>query len=360
MGIILIISSSLVIHRPNCTANVLHSQRALPNPSPRSLAPNKHMTQYILRRLLLAGFLIFMVATLVFLMMQLIPGDVVDAMLTEDMDASPELMEARRRMLGLDQPMHVQYLTWIGGFVRGDWGKSPFTGRPVLPDIRAALPRTLELVFSATIVAWLVGIPMGIFAAINHRNWLDFGTTSLALVGISTPIFVTGTMLILVFSLHLRWLPAVSGGYVSFAENPGRHMQQLILPTLSLGISMAAVLMQMTRAALLEVLRQDYVRTARAKGLSVWAVNWRHALKNALIPVVTVGGMQIGTLLGGTVIIEAIFLWPGVSTILINAVQRRDYPLVQGVVFVIASASILITLVVDVVNAYLDPRIRYS
>ena len=166
-------------------------------------------------------------------------------------------------------------------------------------------------------------------------------------------------MLILILSLHLRLLPAVSGGYVSFSEDPGRHLQQLILPALALGIGMGAVLMQMTRSSLLEVLRQDYIRTARAKGLSEPAINWRHALKNALIPVVTLGGMQMGALLGGTVIIEAIFMWPGLSTILISSVQHRDYPLVQGTVFLLAAAFILITLGVDILNAYLDPRIRY-
>ncbi len=317
------------------------------------------MTQYILRRLLLAAFLIFMVATLVFLMMRLIPGDVVDAMLTEESVVSPEIMAARRHMLGLDQPIQVQYVTWLGDFVRGDWGVSPYSGRPVLPDIMAGFPRTLELIVFATLLAWLLGIPLGIFAAAKHRTWLDYGTTSVALVALSTPVFVTGTLLILLFSLKLRWLPSVSGGYVSFAENPIRHTQQLILPTLSLGLSMAAVLMQMTRSSLLEVLQQDFVRTARAKGLDEILVYWRHALKNGLIPVVTLGGLQMGSLLGGTVIIEAIFLWPGLSTILINAVQHRDYPLVQGTVFMIATAFILITLFVDILNAYLDPRIRY-
>ena len=317
------------------------------------------MTQYILRRLLLAAFLIYMVATLVFLMMRLIPGDVVDAMLTEESIASPEIMEARRRMLGLDQPIPVQYVTWLSGFVRGDWGISPYSGRPVLPDIMAGLPRTLELIVSATILAWVVGIPLGIFVASRHRTWLDYGVTSLGLVALSTPVFVTGTLLILIFSLKLRWLPAVSGGYVSFAEDPLKHMQQLVLPTVALGLGMAAILMQMTRSSLLEVLQQDYVRTARAKGLSGKLVYWRHALKNGLIPVVTLGGLQMGALLGGTVIIEAIFLWPGLSTILINSVQHRDYPLVQGTVFIIATFFILITLVVDILIAYLDPRIRY-
>lgn len=318
------------------------------------------MTQYILRRLLMAAFLMFMVATLVFFMMRLVPGDVVDAMVTEETQVSPEIMEARRRMLGLDQPLHVQYITWITAFVRGDWGISPYSGRPVLPDIMSGLPRTLELVVAGTLMAWLIGIPLGIFAAVNHRSWMDVGVTSAALVGLSTPVFVTGTMLILIFSLHLRWLPAVSGGYVSFVDNPSRHMQQLILPTLSLGLSMGAVLMQMTRSSLLEVLRQDYIRTATAKGLKLSGVYWQHALRNALIPVVTLGGLQMGSLLGGTVIIEAIFVWPGLSTILINAVQHRDYPLVQGTVFLIAAAFILITLIVDIINAYLDPRIRYD
>ena len=318
------------------------------------------MAQYILRRLLLAIFLMFMVATLVFLMMRLIPGDVVDAMLSEDQTASPEIMATRRQMLGLDRPIYVQYVTWMSGFVRGDWGISPYSGRPVLPDIMAGLPRTLELIISGTLVAWLIGIPLGIYAAVNHGKWIDTAVTSTALLGLSTPIFVTGTLLILIFSLHLRLLPAVSGGYVSFFQNPGRHLQQLILPTLSLGISTGAVLMQMTRSSLLEVLQQDYIRTASAKGLARSTVNWRHALRNALIPVVTLGGLQMGSLLGGTVIIEAIFLWPGLSTILINAVQHRDYPLVQGTVFLIAAAFILITLVVDILNAYLDPRIRYE
>ena len=180
------------------------------------------------------------------------------------------------------------------------------------------------------------------------------------IIGLSTPVFVTGTLLILVFSLHLRCLPAVSGGYVSFFDNPSRHLQQLVLPTLALGMGMGAALMQMTRSSLLEVLQQDYVRTANAKGLASSNVQWRHALKNALIPVVTLGGMRMGSLLGGTVIIEAIFLWPGLSTILINAVQHRDYPLVQGTVFLVAAAFIPITLCVDIVNAYLDPRIRYK
>ena len=318
------------------------------------------MSQYIIRRLLLAVFLMFMVATLVFLMIHLVPGDVVDAMVTEDSDMSEEVMEARRRMLGLDQPLPVQYVQWMSSFIRGDWGISPFSGRPVAPDIMAALPRTLELIIAATIAAWFIGIPLGIIAAVNRGKWLDVLTTSGALIGLSTPVFVTGTMLILVLSLHLRLLPAVVGGFVSFRDNPVAHLQQLILPTLSLGLSSGASLMQMTRASVLEVLQQDYIRTARAKGLREFVINYRHALKNSLIPVVTLGGLQMGALLGGTVIIEAIFTWPGLSTLLINAVQHRDYPLVQGTVFLIAASFILITLAVDIVNAYLDPRIRYA
>ena len=176
------------------------------------------MTQYIVRRLLLALFLMFMVATLVFLMMRLVPGDVVDAMLSEESEVTPEIMAARRHMLGLDRPIHIQYITWMSGFLQGDWGISPYSGRPVLPDIMAGLPRTLELVIAGTLFAWLIGIPLGILAAVNHRNWVDMVTTSTALVGLSTPVFVTGTLLILIFSLHLRWLPAVSGGYVSFSR----------------------------------------------------------------------------------------------------------------------------------------------
>lgn len=318
------------------------------------------MTAYILRRLLITVFLVFTVATLVFLLMRVIPGDIVDAMVDPNQPLPPDIIAERRRQLGLDQPVYVQYVTWMWDFMRGNWGVSPWSGRPVWTDIMKSLPRSLELIFAGAIVAWLVGIPLGVVTAINRGKWLDTAVTSTALLGLSVPIFVTGTMLILVFALQLRWLPAVSGGFVSFEQDPARHLQQLILPSLALGLNMGAVLMQMTRAALLEVLQQDYIRTARAKGLREVAVNFRHALKNALIPVVTVGGLQMGSLLGGMVIIEYIFVWPGLSTILISSVQRRDYPMVQATVFLIATAFILITLLVDVINAYLDPRIRYE
>jgi peptide/nickel transport system permease protein len=318
------------------------------------------MSQYIIRRLLIAVLLLFMVATSVFLMIHLVPGDVVAAMVTSEENVSEEVLQARREALGLDRPLYVQYVEWMSDFVRGDWGISPFSGRPVAPDIIAALPRTLELVIVSTIVAWGIGIPLGICAAMNHGKWLDTVVTAIALIGLSTPVFVTGTALILLVALHWRLLPAVAGGYVSFLDDPWKHLQQLALPSLTLGIGSGAVLMQMTRASLLEVLQQDYMRTARAKGLTELTATWRHALKNALIPVVTLGGLQMGVLVGGTVIVEAIFMWPGLSSLVVNSVQHRDYPLVQATVFLIAAIFILITLSVDVINSYLDPRIRYK
>lgn len=319
------------------------------------------MSQYIIRRLIMAIFLMFMVATLVFLVIRMVPGDIVDAMVDpEEEEVSPEVLAARRRALGLDEPLPVQYVRWIGDFVRGDWGISLWDGRSVLPDLMRAFPRTVELVVTSTIVAWLIGIPMGIFAAVNHGNWVDRLSSTISFAVLSIPTFVTATMLILTISLYLRLLPSVTGGFVRVADDPLKHLKHLILPTLSLGLRHSAVLMQMTRASLLEVLGEDYIRTARAKGLTEPVVRWRHALKNALIPVVTIGGMRIAGLLGGSVIIEAIFMWPGVGSIVLNAVDRRDYTMLQGTVFLIAATFTTITVVVDIVNAYLDPRIRYS
>ena len=319
------------------------------------------MSQYIIQRLLMAIFLMFTVATLVFLMIRVVPGDIVLAMTDpEDEAVSPEMLAARRHALGLDQPLPVQYVEWMWDFVRGDWGISLWDGRSVASDIMTAFPRTVELVISSTIAAWCVGIPLGIFAAVNHGNWADRLSSTIAFAVLSLPIFVIGTMLILTVSLYLRLLPSVSGGFVRFSDDPLRHLKLLILPTLSLGLRHSAVLMQMTRASLLEVLGEDYIRTARAKGLTEPVIRWRHALKNALIPVVTIGGMRIAGLLGGSVIIEAIFMWPGVGSIVLNSVQRRDYTMLQGTVFLIAATFTLITVVVDIINAYLDPRIRYN
>jgi peptide/nickel transport system permease protein len=315
------------------------------------------MRAYVLRRLLVSAVLVFCAGTIVFLMIRLVPGDVVEVMLAEG-NPSQEVLQARREALGLTRPLGQQYVLWIGGLLQGDFGQSLATQRPVGGDLATHLPRTLELVAAGVVLGMVLGIPTGIFAAIRRNTWADYVATTTSLVGLSIPNFVWGTLLLLVFGLILRWLP--TAGFVSFQDDPRRHLQFLILPALTLGMTLAAVITRMTRSAMLEVLRQDYIRTALAKGLSNRAVEYRHALRNALIPVVTIIGIEVGSLLGGTVLIEFIFNWPGLSTLLINAAFKRDYPVVQAVALTIAGTFIIINLLVDVLNAYLDPRIRYG
>ncbi|MBW1699468.1 MAG: ABC transporter permease [Deltaproteobacteria bacterium] len=319
------------------------------------------MLQYIIRRTLLALFMIFCVGTIIFFLIHLIPGDPVDVILSgvgSGSSATPEQYEAMRATLGLDKPLYEQYLRWLFRFLRGDLGTSPLSGRKVAPDIIRQLPRTLELIAGALIIAVLVGLPAGVIAAVKSNTRYDLAVTTLSLVGLSLPNFVVGTMLILLFGLYLEWIPL--GGYIAFSENPSEHLKLLFFPSFALGLALAAIIMRMTRSSLLEVLRQDYIRTARAKGLSEFVINYHEALRNALIPVVTITGVQVGTLLGGTVVVEYVFGWPGLSTLLIQGVWHRNYPMVQGVVMLMSGGFIFINLIVDIINAYLDPRIRYQ
>ena len=318
------------------------------------------MLQYIIRRTVLALFMILCVGTIIFFLIHLIPGDPVDVILSgvgAGSSATPEQHEAMRVALGLDKPLHEQYGLWLYKFLRGDLGTSPISGRKVAPDILQQLPRTLELIAGALIIAVVVGLPAGVFAAVKSNTRFDLTVTTFSLVGLSLPSFVVGTMLILLFGLYLEWIPL--GGYVSFSDSPSEHLKLLFFPSFSLGLALAAIIMRMTRSSLLEVLRQDYIRTARAKGLSEVIINYHEALRNALIPVVTITGVQIGTLLGGTVVVEYVFGWPGLSTLLIQGVWHRNYPMVQGVVMLMSGGFIFINLIVDIINAYLDPRIRY-
>jgi peptide/nickel transport system permease protein len=318
------------------------------------------MTQYIIQRLLLSALLIICVATIVFFLIHLVPGDAVDVMLGggESGGATREQMEAARKALGLDQPLIRQYGQWLFRLIQGDLGQSPLTGRLIAPDILQQLPRTLELAVASMTIALCIGIPLGIVAALKQNRSLDFVIGGFALIGLSTPSFVVGTLAILVVGLYLQLLPL--SGYISFVENPPEHLRLLLFPSAALGLSQAAFMVRMTRSAMLEVLRQDYIRTARAKGLHEFFIHYRHALRNALIPVVTLAGIQMGTLLGGTVVIEYVFSWPGLSTLLITGVWRRDYPMVQAVVLLIAGGFILINLLVDILNACINPRIRYE
>ena len=282
-------------------------------------------------------------------------GDVAQILLgTQATDAQ---IATLRRTFGLDRPLPVQYVDWLSHILRGDFGVSFRTDRPVLPDLTQRFGVTLQLTLTSMLIALLVGIPLGAASARNQGRGADAFSRVLALIGLSIPNFWLGTLLILFVSLGLHWLPPV--GFVSLLDNPWLGIQTLILPSLALGTAVAAFIMRMVRSSLLEVLRQDYIRTAHAKGLKDQAVLYRHALKNAFIPVLTVIGVQVGYLLGGAVIIESIFSLPGMGRFLLDSISNRDYSIVQGGVLFVALIFCLVNLSVDLVYGWLDPRIRY-
>jgi peptide/nickel transport system permease protein len=312
--------------------------------------------QLILRRLVATIPVLFLVTLGVFLLIHLVPGDPVEAMLGEAQDESAK--QALRQELGLDQPLYVQYATWAGRLVRGDLGRSVRTHAPVLEDVGRRIRPSIELAIFAMAIALAVALPLGIFSATNHDTPLDGAGTTFALFGICMPNFLIALILIFVFGVTLRWLPISS--FVDPFEDPINGIRSLTLPAITLGLALAAVITRTLRSSLLETLGEDYVRTARAKGLVEGAVIRQHALKNALIPVVTVLGLQFGTLIGGAVITEYVFALPGVGRLVVDAVFARDYPLVQGVVLLIALGFIASNLIVDIAYGWLDPRIRYS
>lgn len=314
------------------------------------------MGRYVARRLLLLVVQVFLVATVVFLLLRLVPGDPARAILGET--ASEEQVAKVRSQLGIDRPFLEQYGAWFGRLLRGDLGTSVVTGRPVMLDVQQRIGNTIELIVLSTIVSLLFGIPLGIAAALRANRPTDYALSSFAMLGLSLPSFVVGTLMLLVFGLMLRWLPPAQ--FVPWSVDPGQHLRVVILPVLALAASSTAVVLRMTRSSMLEVVGQDYIRTARAKGLSGWPVIFGHALRNALNPVVSIVGLELAALLGGTVIVESIFNWPGLSSLLIGGVRARDYPVVQGVVLLIAVLTVLINLLVDLVYGWLDPRISYS
>jgi peptide/nickel transport system permease protein len=295
---------------------------------------------------------------LIFLMLRLIPGTVVEQMIGADAVVSPAMVAQLTRFFGLDQPWYVQYGRWLGQLAQGDLGTSWRTGKPVIQLIGERLPVTLELTAFAVVFALVIGIAAGIAAAIRRDRALDNITRVATLLGLSVPVFWQGTMLILFFSLYLRWMPPVV--WVDFFTNPGRNLTVILLPAVCLGTASAANIARTTRACMLDVLRSEYVRTARAKGLAGRAVVLKHALKNALIPVVTVVGLQAGILLGGTVVVEEVFTLPGVGRLVLWSIYQRDYPLTQGTILFVAVLFMGINLAVDLLYSYLDPRIRYG
>jgi peptide/nickel transport system permease protein len=314
--------------------------------------------RYLLRRLLYLGPVLLGVSLIVFLVLHLTPGDPAEVMLGSQ--ATQEDLSRLRAQLGLDRPLHIQYLHWIAHVVRGDLGRSLWMKRPVLAEVMERFKATLLLTASALLLSTAGGIALGIGAATRANSLLDRLTTVASLFGASMPVFWLGIVLMVVFSLWLGWLPA-SGMFAPYGGGGPRDLlAHLVLPAVTLAAASVTIIARLTRSAMLDVLNQDYVRTARAKGASEWAVVVRHALKNALIPIVTVVGVQAGYLLGGAVLTETVFAWPGVGTLVVQGILARDVPLVQGSVLVIAFTFVLVNLAVDVLYAYLDPRIRYE
>ncbi len=312
------------------------------------------MSRYLIRRLLLTIPVLFFVSLIVFSLITLIPGDPARIMLGEE--ASKEALEALRKEMGLDRPAYVRYLLWLSHVARGDLGRSVRDGRPVLDTLLLKLPVTVELAITSLLVAWAIAIPAGIVAAWKQRTALDYTATTVALAGISIPNFWLGIMMIYLLAVNLRLLPP--SGYVEPWIDPVRNLKLMLMPSVVLGTALAALVMRLLRSSMLEVLSTDYIRTARAKGLGDIIVLLRHAMKNAMIPVVTVMGLQLSGLLGGAVITETIFAVPGLGRLTIESILTRDYPMVQGVVLFAALAVVATNVIVDLMYAMLDPRIR--
>ena len=316
------------------------------------------MGRYVAVRLYSMALTLAGLSLLVFLMLRLVPGTVVEQLIGADAVVKPEMVAELKRFFGLDQPWWRQYATWMGGLVHGDLGTSWRTGKPVVALILERLPVTIELTSLAVAFALLIGIPTGILSATRRDQAIDNVTRVGTLVGLSVPVFWQGTMLILFFSIYLRWMPPLM--WVDFFADPRRNLTIMLLPALCLGTASAANIARTTRVCMLDVLRSEYIRTAAAKGLTGRLVILKHALKNALIPIVTVAGLQIGILLGGTVVVEEVFTLPGIGRLVLWSIYQRDYPLTQSTILFIAVMFMTINLAVDVLYGYLDPRIRYS
>ena len=314
------------------------------------------MFRYIARRLLLLIPTLFLVTLLVFSIIRLLPGNIVVLMLSEQGYASDRA--TLERMLGLDKPFYVQYLTYIGRALRGDLGVSFWTKEPVLEEIVRRLPVSLELATLSVAFGLLLGLPAGVFSAVRQDSWVDYVFRSVAVGGLSIPSFWLATVIIVLASIYWNWVPPMR--FTPLWRDPLANLAQFILPSLILGAALSASLMRMTRSMVLEIFREDYVRTARAKGLGEPVVLARHVLKNAMIPVVTIMGLQFSALIGGTVIMESIFVLPGMGRFLLDAITWRDYPVIQGINLCLATGVIVLNLVIDIVYAFLDPRIRYD
>ncbi|HZQ35972.1 MAG TPA: ABC transporter permease [Dehalococcoidia bacterium] len=317
------------------------------------------MTNYLIRRTIAAVIVLFLLSIVVLRLVHWLPGDVLIVKLGQGGRISPDKLAEARKQLGIDRPLVVQYTTWLGHILRGDFGHSLlFPDRSVVSLYGSGLPITLELSLLGLIIALLIAIPVGVISAVQQDTWLDYVTRVAAILGLAVPGFWLGTLSLLYGQLWFHWTPPLR--YVSFAQNPGSNIQTFILPSLILGFGVGAGLTRITRSSVLEALRNDYVRTARAKGLRSGTVIIRHVLRNSLIPVVTVLGLSVATLLGGQVILEQLFGLPGIGLITLNGVLTRDYTVIQGGALMLGAVTIFTNLIVDCSYAFLDPRIRYS
>lgn len=314
------------------------------------------MGRYIARRLLSLIPVLLGVSIIVFFLVRLIPGSALEMYLGTQVEATPEQMEELKRIFGEDKPVPVLYIEWLGRVLQGDFGFSLRTSRPILPDILQRLPLSMEITFFALILALLLGIPLGVAAAVKKNPVADVAIRVVGLLGLSLPQFWLASLMVIAFSGVQGWIPM--GNYVSLVADPLKNLKMLFLPSLAIGTGLAAVIMRYTRNSMLEVLQQDYIRTAKAKGLENRVVVIRHALRNAILPVITVAGFNTGYLLGGAIVIEEVFALPGMGRLALYAIYQRDYPLIQGIVLLIAALFVLVNLVTDLIYAAVDPRIR--
>ncbi len=318
------------------------------------------MGQYLAKRLVLFIPTVILVSVMVFLIMNIIPGDPAMMILMGEQgerDFTEEQIEAKRHELGTDRSLPVQYATWLGNMARGDFGTSMFYEEPVWDELKERFPTTLELIFIAFVISFGLAVPLGVMSAVRQDTGLDYAGRLLSISGIALPTFWLGIMVIYFLVEFFNWVPPL--GYAKLWEDPLKNLSQMIFPAAVLGFYNMAFIARVTRSSMLDVMREDYIRTARSKGLWELTVIWRHALRNAFAPVLTISGWQMGRLIGGTVIIESIFLVPGVGRTLIDAIFHRDFTMVSAVIFLVAFGVLLLNLIIDMLYAWLDPRIRY-
>jgi peptide/nickel transport system permease protein len=312
------------------------------------------MSAFLVKRLGFAIVTLWAVLSLVFVVVRIVPGDPAQVILGDQADAAA--IAAMRTRLGLDAPVFEQYTSFLAGAVRGDWGVSLVTGRPVIQEVLAVLPWTIELTLVSLAIGIVIGVPLGVWAAVNRNRMPDYVTRIASLLGLSFPPFVSAIILLILFAIMLRWFPVISAGRGSFSA----WFQSMALPALNLGLIMAAYITRVARSAMLEVMQEDYVRSARAKGVPWRVVVWRHALRNALIPIITVVGLYLGILIGNSVLTEIVFNRPGLGKLIIGALNARDYTLLQGLMIIFAVCVIVVNTLTDLAYALVDPRIKLS